>query len=205
MRIVVEIGANQGQDTEKFLADENTVLYAFEPVPKLAYDLWERFGKNERFHLIAAAIDTQEGFQKLNISEHADWGCSSLHDFAPDLKQKWNRPEFNYTNYVANVMCMRLDTFMIFYRIPYIDYLHIDAQGNDFRVLKSLGSHIQYVRSGVCEAAQKVQLYDVRDNTVENVKPWLESYGFKVRVEDDGVGKPMATITGNEANLFFER
>jgi len=53
--------------------------------------------------------------------------------------------------------------------------------------------------------ANHIELYDIEDNTVSVVKPWLESKGFEVRVEDDGVGKQNATITGNEVNLFFKR
>ena len=203
--IIVEVGANQGQDTEKFLTDPSNILYAFEPIPALYKELQDKFGKYENFHLIAAAIDLENGFKRFNISEIADWGVSSLYDFHPNIQNTWNNPVFQYTNYVANVMCIRLDTFMELYNIQKIDYLHVDAQGNDFRVMRSLGKYIDKVESGVCEVAAKVELYDINDNTLEVVKPWLEHFGFNVRVEDDGVGKPMATITGNEVNLFFNR
>jgi hypothetical protein len=102
-------------------------------------------------------------------------------------------------------MCIRLDDFVKLYGIKEIDYLHVDAQGNDFNVMKSLGDMISIVKEGVCEVANHIELYDIEDNTVGVVKPWLESKGFEVRVEDDGVGKQYTTINGNEVNLFFKR
>jgi FkbM family methyltransferase len=203
--IIVEVGANQGQDTEKFLEKPENVVYSFEPIPELAFRLWEKHGQNKNFHLITAAIDVENGWKKFNISKGGDWGCSSLHDFAPDLHKVWSRPDFRYDTFLANAMCIRLDTFMDIFNIQEIGYIHIDAQGNDFNVLKSLGDKINVVRSGVVEVSNKVELYDIKDNHVSVVKPWLEERGFKTRVEDDGVGKPMATINGNEVNVFFER
>ena len=203
--IIVEVGANQGQDTEKFLEKPENVVYSFEPIPELAFRLWEKHGQNKNFHLITAAIDVENGWKKFNISKGGDWGCSSLHDFAPDLHKVWSRPDFRYDTFLANAMCIRLDTFMDIFNIQEIGYIHIDAQGNDFNVLKSLGDKINVVRSGVVEVSNKIELYDIKDNHVSVVKPWLEERGFKTRVEDDGVGKPMATINGNEVNVFFER
>ena len=203
--IIIEVGANQGQDTEKFLENPENIVYSFEPIPELAFRLWEKHGQNKNFHLITAAIDVENGWKKFNISKGGDWGCSSLHDFAPDLHKVWSRPDFRYDTFLANAMCIRLDTFMDIFNITEIGYIHIDAQGNDFNVLKSLGDKINVVCSGVVEVSNKVELYDIKDNHVNVVKPWLEERGFKTRVEDDGVGKPMATINGNEVNVFFER
>jgi FkbM family methyltransferase len=202
---IIEVGANLGQDTEKFLSDSNNRVYSFEPIPELAFKLWEKFGQNQNFSLIAAAVDIENGWKKFNISKGGDWGCSSLHEFAPNLHSIWSRPDFKYDTHISNVMCIRLDTFMDIFNIDRIDYIHIDAQGNDFNVLKSLGNKIDLVQSGVVEVSNKVELYDVKDNHVKIVKPWLEERGFKTRVEDDGVGKPFATINGNEVNVFFER
>jgi FkbM family methyltransferase len=206
MKTYFEIGANQGQDTEKFLEDPEIRLYAFEPVPALAKDLFDRFGKNPNFFLLPFAVDNVNTFSKLNISEIADWGVSSFYDFSPDLAEKnWNWHQFQYTNFVHNMFCIRLEDFINLAGITEIDYIHIDAQGSDFKVLQSLGDKISIVKSGVCEVAQKAELYKDTGNTIDVVKPWLESKGFKVRAEDDGVGKPFATVTGNEANLFFSR
>ena len=201
MGVIIEVGANEGQDTVKFL-EEGKKVYCFEPIPNHAKNLWDKFGKDPNFHLMTIAIDLENGFRKFNIEERADWGCSSLHDVAPN-----NPNGINYTTHIENVMCMRLDTFMDLYGITDIDYLHIDTQGNDFRVLQSLGDKISYVKEGAAEVAQNAKYYAVDDNTVDVVKPWLEGHGFDVKAVDDGIGKEHtgACPNGNEANLFFKR
>ena len=201
MGVIVEVGANEGQDTIKFL-DEGKEVYSFEPIPHHAKLLWDRFGTHPNFHLMCFAIDLENGYRKFNIEERADWGCSSLHDVAED-----NPNGINYTTHISNMMCIRLDTFMDIYGITEVDYLHIDTQGNDYRVLQSLGDKIDCVKAGAAEAAQNAKYYAVDDNTVEVVKPWLESKGFEVSVVNDGVGKEHtgAAVTGNEANRFVNR
>ncbi|NDA03128.1 MAG: recombinase RecA [Burkholderiaceae bacterium] len=69
--------------------------------------------------------------------------------------------------------------------IEQIDYLHIDAQGNDFNVLKSLGDKISIVVEGNIEAADKVDLYKGIDNRADDIRNYLidnvaEKLGVKV-------------------------
>jgi hypothetical protein len=96
---------------------------------------------------------------------------------------------------------------MNLYGITEIDYLHIDTQGNDFRVLQSLGDKIDCVKEGVVEVSKNAKYYNVQDNTMEVVAPWLSMKGFYLRILDDGIGKEHtgASPNGNEANIFFKR
>lgn len=201
MGVIIEVGANEGQDTEIFL-QQNKPVYCFEPIPNHAKMLWDKFGKNPNFHLMTIAIDLENGFRKFNIEQRAEWGCSSLHDVAPD-----NPNQINYTTHIEKMMCMRLDTFIDLYNITDIDYIHIDTQGNDFRVLQSLGNKINIIKEGVAEAAQTKQYYAVEDNTVENVNAWLLSKGFFTKIVNDGIGKEHLGVipNGHEANIFFRR
>jgi hypothetical protein len=91
--------------------------------------------------------------------------------------------------------------------ITEIDYLHIDTQGNDFRVLQSLGDKISCVKEGAAEASQNAKYYAVEDNTVDIVSSWLIDKGFYLKVLDDGIGKEHtgACPNGNEANIYFKR
>ena len=199
MGIIFEIGANWGTDTVKFLADPNNTVYAFEPIPHLIRHLDKELGKNQNLHLINAAIDIENGWRNFNISDVSDWGVSSFYEFSDDIQTIWpGRDDFRWTDHRTNVMCMRLDTFMEWYSIPHIDYLWIDAQGNDFRVLKSLGDKIKTVKEGRCEVALSTELYKGTENTVSIVQPWLEEQGFTVTVQPDLCG-------GREADLVFKR
>lgn len=196
MGIVIEVGANYGTDTMNFLNNGDSV-YAFEPTPELILHLQSKFKSNPNFHLVPMAADIENGWAQFNIAGGGDWGCSSLYDFTPDIHDKWQgRPDFNMTDSVT-VMKIRLDTFMNLYNIQTVDYLWIDAQGNDFRVLQSLGDRVSDIINGKCEGAYTVDLYDGTINDVRIIKSWLNEQGFKTRIQPDNVGK--------EADVHFWR
>jgi FkbM family methyltransferase len=197
MKIIVEVGANQGKDTQRWLKDGNNIVYAFEPTPELILHLKEKFKDNDRFNLIPAAVDIENSWKWFNIAGNRDWGCSSLHEFNPNIEELWtDRPDFKVTDR-CKVMTMRLDTFIENYKIEKIDYLWVDAQGNDFLALQSLGKYISIVNEGKCEAAFTVDLYSNTDNNVDTIRLWLEERGFECRVSPDKQKK--------EADIHFKR
>lgn len=179
MKVVFEIGANLGMDVEKYLMDPDTVVYAAEPTPDLCYHLWRNFGGSPRFHLIPAAIDVENRFNRFNISPSS--GCNSLHQFTDNIMEKWpGHDELHFVGHYEKIMCLRLDTIMDMFNIEKIDYLEIDTQGNDFNVLKSLGNRIGDVVAGKCEAfAGDIDLYK-SSNRFEEVSTWLNDNGFDV-------------------------
>lgn len=179
MNTVIEVGANDGRDTQHFLSNKDNNVYCFEPTVELQLVLQKKFKNFENFHLIPAAVHIENGFQWFNIAGSSDWGCSSLYDFADDLDKTWaGRTDFHVTDRYK-VMTMRLDTFIDLYDIKEIDYLWIDAQGNDFKVLQSLGDKLSRVREGKCEAAFEVELYKTKENNAYEIKDWLEKRNFE--------------------------
>jgi hypothetical protein len=130
--------------------------------------------------VIPFAVDTETRFKQFNIAGNSDWGCSSLHEFTDDIHQQWpNRPDFTTTHSYV-VPTISLYDFCELYSINRIDHLHIDAQGNDFNVLKSLGDKISIVQDGVVEAANKVSLYKNVDNSVDVIESFLIENGFEI-------------------------
>lgn len=197
MKTVIEVGANRGTDTERWFKDQNNIVYAFEPTPELILFLKEKFKDQENFNLIPAAVDIENSWKWFNIAGNRDWGCSSLYDFNPNIQELWpKRPDFVVTDR-CKVLTMRLDTFMDTYKIKSVDYLWIDAQGNDFLVLQSLGKRISDIKEGKCEAALTVDLYTNSENKVEVIQPWLEKRGFVCEITPDKRHK--------EADIHFKR
>ena len=196
MRTVIEVGANFGNDTAH-LATPNTRVYAIEPTPTLVDHLTDRFADNKNVSIHQYAVDIEEGFAEFHIAGTRDWGCSSLYEFNDDIHNQWeDRPDFNFTDHVT-VEKIRLDSFISDNSIDSIDYLWIDAQGNDFRVLQSLGVYIDIVSAGKCEGAYTVDLYKGVSNGVYEIREWLESKGFLCSITPDNVGK--------EADVHFVR
>ena len=177
MKTVIEVGSNSGNDTKRFL-DAGDCVYAFEPTPELHLFLKNRFKGYTNYYPVPMAVDINNGWANFNIAGNADWGCSSIFDFAPNIHDIWKgRSDFNVTDR-CRVMTIRLDTFIDLYGLSTIDYLWIDAQGNDFRVLQSLGDRINLVQAGQVEVAYEVNLYTGVDNSHASVIQFLEKNGF---------------------------
>lgn len=181
-KVVVEIGANNGNDTQR-LADRfpNATIYAFEPTQELLINhLWPRFKQNDRVKILPLAIDTVPGFKTFNIAGQADWGCSSLHEFTDNIHDLWpGRPDFKVTHKYS-VPAITMYDFCSIFGIDSIDYIWIDTQGNDLNCLKSFKDKIDIVKEGRCEVANKVELYKNIDNTYKSCHSWLKEKGFKV-------------------------
>lgn len=196
MENVIEVGANLGDDTARYL-DVGCNVYAFEPTPELNLHLKNRFKNYTNYYPIPAAVDIENGWAWFNIAGHANWGCSSIFNFDPDIHSKWEgRPDFNVTDR-CRVLTMRLDTFMDIYKIDQVQYLWVDAQGNDFRVLQSLGERVKDVVAGQVEVAYECDLYTGVDNSHTSVVAWLHSHGFETNV--------VPHIHRKEADVYFGR
>ena len=186
-RTFIEVGGNQGQHTDKFVHPDAR-LFVFEPVQELYYRLWEKYKGNKNVVVVPFAVDEVQEVKPFFVAGQKDWGCSSLNEFNEDLDQKWpGRTDFKVTH-SYNVLTIRLDTFCEMYNISKIDYLWIDAQGHDFKVLKSLGDKLENVVEGRCEAAMNVELYKNTDNQYENIVKYLESKNFKTNITPDRSG-----------------
>lgn len=183
-KIYIEVGANAGQDTANYLS-EDALLYAFEPVYELAHDLFNKF-KNKNIIVVPFAVDIENTIKKFNISAGQNVSCSSLNNFNKNIHNEWRgRSDFVFTD-SYNVLTIRLDNFIDIYNIKEIEYLHIDAQGNDFNVIKSLGDSINIVKAGKCEAAYSISLYEDVNNSYKDIIEYLELHGFNTRIVMDG-------------------
>jgi FkbM family methyltransferase len=189
-KIILEVGCHDGHHTKKISRTfGNLPYYGFEPVPYLFTKLTEMFKENKNIKLTHAAIDIEDGIKDFHISNPVlyPYGCSSLHEFSDDIHEKWkNRPDFKHIETIK-IKTIRLETFLD--EIGFngeIVYLHCDAQGNDVKVLKSLGKYLKNVKAGVIEVGSKVQLYkNTDDNNFEYAKNFLLSNGFFIENHTD--------------------
>ena len=202
MTTCIEIGANWGTDTEIY-AQKYDKVYAFEPIKELTNNLWEKFKDYNNVIIIPFAIDLTNGFKDFNVSNAYDWGCSSLFEFSDNLKEDWApdsefyRGDFVH-HYSYKVPTITLYDFVTLYNINQIDFLHIDAQGNDLNVLKSLKDKLNIVQSGVMECNCKMDLYKNTSNRLEDSIEFLTSNNFAIT-------KGNIQSEGNEINLEFKQ
>jgi FkbM family methyltransferase len=212
-RIIFDVGANNGESTWHFLDDPTVELYAFEPNPILYEDLMTKAKQNPRYHPLKVAVSESNGESTFHLAGAivkdnpllhqpglGNYGCSSLLPFSSSVHEEWtNRPDFS-SFATVNTLTMRLDTVIEMMEIPQIDYLHIDAQGMDLSVMKSLGKYLPIVKEGVLEAPinQKKKIYE-GSHTCEEAILFLLNNGFQIyNIEKNDT-------EGNEVNLFFKR
>ena len=216
-KIIIEVGANDGGDTFRYAQIPDSFVYAFEPATPL-YDKLKTEIANRgitNIEIVKEAVsdeDTNE-LKRFGISDPnygaMNMGCSSLNEFNPNIHSEWpGRGDFNFINY-EDVKVTRLDKFIKERGIEEIEYLHIDAQGSDFNVLKSLGKELNKVKAGRCEASNTVNLYKEVDNNVNSILNWLNEQQVRILRVCDHWGNEINISdlknSSPEVDIHFER
>lgn len=199
-KVFFDVGANNG---DSFIglakSDPSIQVYAFEPTPEMYQLIEKKTVGLSNYCLIKKAVSDFEGTAKFNVAGQADWGCSSLLEFSDKSKVEWpGRTDFIKTKEIQ-VEVIRLDWFVKENGIAKIDYLHIDTQGSDLKVLQGLGDQLQIVLSGVLEAGTKPDILYYGQNTEEQCVKFLIENGFKItKIESNDRFR-------NEVNIYFSK
>jgi FkbM family methyltransferase len=195
-RIWIDVGAHEGQNTfERAQHDSSILVFAFEPDWNLAR---RKMGKLENFVVLPMAVADFDGFANfhLNVADET----SSLLPFSAEALQsrEWKDVAGLAVRSVTTVPTIRLDTFLNRMEIEAVEYLKIDTQGFDFRVIQSAGSRLKDIQSVILE----VDITPVRCYAGSAAKDEIVSYmlghGFKLV-------SATAQTDGKEENLAFIR
>lgn len=205
MKTLIEVGAFDGKDSLEYHSKGYRV-FTFEPKRDLFEALKNKTEHLENYTVIQKAVCLVDGKTQFNICNEG--GASSILPFRSneELIQSWSedRKDIWYSGESYEVETIRLDTFIEEYQLTdtIIDFIHIDAQGVDLEVLKSLGKYIQNVSEGVVETViqkEKSIYVNQEENTLENVQKFLESNGFVITSVQSN------DYTNCEYNVFFQK
>jgi FkbM family methyltransferase len=205
MKLLIEIGAFDGLDSLRY-HDQGYTVYTFEPKKDLFSSLFDKTKNLENYTVIPKAVSLKNGTTRFNICKSG--GASSILPFRPDheLIQTWSaaRTDVQFSGESYDVETTRLDTFIEENGLEHeiIDFIHIDAQGVDLDVLKSLGKYISNVQEGVVETvidANKSIYVGQDENTLANVETFLTSNGFEI------TGVHGNDPTDCEYNVYFKK
>jgi FkbM family methyltransferase len=199
-RVFFDVGSNDGSTSVSIAQnDVNTVVFAFEPTPRLVNEVTAKTSHLRNYILIDKAVSDFNGKAKFNIAGNADWGCSSLLEFSDKSQTEWiGRTDFKVTEEVE-VDVITLKDFIIENNIEKIDWIHIDTQGSDLNVLKGLGDKIDIVMGGVMEAANKEDILYYGQNTKDECISFLNDNGFVITEVSSN------DRFDNEINICFAR
>ncbi len=192
-KVFFDVGANIGGNYPS-----DAVVYLFEPTPELVKFLCEKYHHRPDTHVIQAAVSDYRGEASFHVMGKEDWGCSSLLEFSGKAYLEWPGRDFSVTRTIT-VGVIRLDQFIESEGIESIDYLHIDTQGSDLKVLQGMGKYLGIVKAGAMEAAVKPDILYVGQNTLWESQIFLEMNGFEVTSVEPNDAQ------GNECNIFFRR
>lgn len=155
--IIFDVGACEGEESIRYknifpLAS----IFLFEPLPKNQTLIFENIKKEnlKNVNLFPIALSDENGFTKFYTSSgrpkevqiDLDWdfGNKSSSLLAPQLK---NMPEWLKFNEVIEVQTMTLDFFVEDNKIDSIDFIHMDVQGAELKVLEGAKEKIKNIKT----------------------------------------------------------
>jgi FkbM family methyltransferase len=201
--ILFDIGANEGiWCIEKAKNCPDCTIYAFEPVPSLYAELVKKTKHLNNIKIFNKAIDLESGLKQFNVSKqsvYGNHGCSSFLHFSEKSKTEWfGRNDFEVIDRIVVETCT-LESIIDEYKIQSIDYIKIDTQGWDIKVLQSLGNKIEIIKGGELEAGTKDDILYWGQNTELESVSFLINNGFEIEsIESNDQFR-------NEVNIKFKQ
>lgn len=203
-KIVIEVGSCDGSDSYNYY-NQGYRVFTFEPHQPFFNTIKNHTAEWPDFTILNKAVSLKNGITDFNVCQSG--GASSILPFKDnsEIIKHWgeDRGDVLYSGYTYSVETIRLDTFIEEYELQNekIDFLHIDAQGVDLDVLKSLGKYVANVNAGVIETATSTEktIYKGQTNVLSEAISWLEQNGFQineVRPNDR---------TNCEVNIYFSK
>jgi FkbM family methyltransferase len=189
----VDVGANLGQTTlQAALQNPRLLVFAFEPNWTLARQIMSRAAN---FVVLPMAVSDCDGFADFFINKSN--GSSSLAKMEELGLAHWKDFELSVQATIA-IQTIRLDTFMKVADLKRIDYLKVDAEGYDLRVVQSAGERLKDIRKIKLEVdTAPAPLYKGAPNHDEVVR-YMADCGFDLAHTE-------AQNDGRQENLIFTR
>ena len=183
--LLIEVGAFDGHDSLRWHAKGYKVL-TFEPKRDLYEKLSLKTSGLSDYEVVNKAISLIDGIVKFNICKSG--GASSLLEFKceEELIKHWGSGRtdvhFSGESYHVESTTLKKAIEERNLQMETIAFLHVDAQGVDLDVLKSLGPYIKNVKEGVIECAISAEkaIYKEQSSIMGDCKDWLTSNGFSV-------------------------
>ena len=179
--VILEAGTANGNDTVEFgqMFPEGKII-AFEPVPHLY-----RAAKDKTLHLKNVALYQYAlGEEKCKLPLYISTINNNVSDSSSLLEPKEHLIFHENVKFkdVIEVDVVNLDEFCIENGISKIDFMWLDMQGYEFKMLKSSPKILSTVTAIYTEVSLK-EMY-AGSELYKEYRTWLESQGFNVELEE---------------------
>jgi len=200
--LIMDIGACEGEESIRYSRlFPNASIYCFEPLPKNQKKIIENLKKYNvnNVRLIEVALSDEEGGCEFYVSSghpeqedknlNWDFGNKSSSLLPPD-KHLDRVPWLKFEEKIK-VPTRTLNSFLLKHKIQEVDFMHMDVQGAELKVLKGAGKHIENIKAIWLEVAD-VSLYkgQATRNMIESFMKENNFYLAKSLVEGE-VGDQM--------------
>lgn len=189
-KLFLEIGANDGSDTNKFLeAFPGVEIHCFEPDPR-AISAFKRNVKSPRAHLHETAIGSIDGSLTFYQSDGAPPGRQ--HEFSEGwhLSGSIRRPTGHLNQHKwctfessLEVQAQRLDTWAASRGIYQVDFIWADVQGAEMDVIAGGAATLKSTTYFYTEFAQR-ELYEGQV-PLETIQAALPNHSLAQRFQHD--------------------
>ena len=207
---IFDVGAYDGLDGLILaVKNPNIMVHAFEANPDLIKVIKNNKNEIEKYKKIEIknyrvnnnAVSDENRNQIFNIAKNPT--VSSLNEFSKNIDKTWPGYREAHCTVIKKIEVagITLEKYCIDNEIKKINYLHIDTQGSDLKVLKGLKNKLDIVDQGVLEAAvnNDTSLYET-NHTIDQTKKFLQLNNFEIsKVEnvDKNIDK--------EKNIYFNK
>jgi len=189
--VILEAGAHKGKDTVELSKTwPKGSIYAFEPVPDLYEKLVKRTKNLGNVFCCPFALGDTSGLDLLHVSSGSSDGSSSL---LPPKEHLITFPTV-YFDESLHVRVITLDDWARDHNVEAIDFMWLDLQGMELKVLKSGTSILKSVKAIYTEVSTNED-YEGQ-NKYPELRLWLEERGFRVDREE---------LNPGGGNVFFIR
>ena len=199
MKIGFDIGACVGESLDRF--NDFDLVYSIEPC-KWSYAKLKIAAKkypNVKCHNIG--ISDENGSHLFFFHDHYQFSSFLDIDLSSKFVHVCAKLNHNFNNIISKyvVITKRLDTFMQENKIDHIDFLKIDTQGYDFKVIKGLGERLKDIKEIEVEV-QIIPLYK-GSFTKQELIDYMILNNFSVEEDQTDHG---AYRENNEQDLIFK-
>lgn len=183
--IIFDIGANKGQSIEKYLKIfDNPQIHSFEPIKYEIDILKKKYKDNKNIHLNDFALGEKNEYKNFNITVKTD--NSSFNKINLDtewvkVRSKQNNTSIqNYVDKIEKVKVITLDEYVKSKKIKDIDFIKIDTQGYEDKILE--GS-LETIKRNKISIIQTEIMFDNNYNKYLNfidIEKYIIPHNFRI-------------------------
>jgi FkbM family methyltransferase len=167
--VILEIGTNDGEDSEQFLkCFENISLYCFEPDPRAILKFKNRMKNYKNYSLYEIAISNTNGFIDFYLSGGMNPGTPYYGDW--DKSSSIKKPKLHLVQHQwckfpksIKIETKKLDDWCKEQNINFIDFIWVDVQGAEKEFIEGAKDTLEKTKYLYTEF-DNVELYEGQIN-----------------------------------------